>query len=479
MRPDFISESNTPNLYRLAHEGVEFKNHHAVYLPATEVNGTALATGMYPERSHLIGNKEYRPEIDPDNPVRVEEIQPIRRGDELTHGNYLAAPTLPEMLQKKGLWTAVAATKPIGILWDRASRASSSRSSVVFDGRSLPENLLQKLNVAGVFPPSAVPRTDRDRWTTRVLTQVLLNNGLPPFSVLWLNEPDFTQHNTGVGSAVALKAIRASDERLADVFSTLRAIDAGQSTDVIVVSDHGFSTIAAKVDVADVLTRGGFPAVRQLDPHGKGRRPILAVSNGGSCLLYVDKKRADSVPAIAHFLQKQPFCGAIAARQKVSGAFQLEELKINSPEAPDIVVAMRWSSDRNTNGVPGLVWSDISEFGPGAGAHACLSPYELHNVCVAAGPHFRKGLQSFVPSGNVDIAPTVLRIFGIKPALKMSGRVLTEALGTETLDRPKISHRTLDRAWSSRDGKWKQSLNYSLVEGVVYLDECRGEWIQN
>src|SRR4051794_33929210 len=56
MRPDFINAENTPALLRLAQRGVTFKNHHPVYLSSTEVNGTALATGMYPGKSGIIGN---------------------------------------------------------------------------------------------------------------------------------------------------------------------------------------------------------------------------------------------------------------------------------------------------------------------------------------------------------------------------------------------------------------------------------------
>jgi len=43
MRPDFISAETSPNLWRLANEGVFFAHHHPVYLSATEVNGTAIA----------------------------------------------------------------------------------------------------------------------------------------------------------------------------------------------------------------------------------------------------------------------------------------------------------------------------------------------------------------------------------------------------------------------------------------------------
>src|SRR6267378_5581188 len=63
MRPDFVNETNTPTLYQLAREGVFFQNHHAVYLCSTEVNGTAIATGCYPNRSGILANREYRPTI--------------------------------------------------------------------------------------------------------------------------------------------------------------------------------------------------------------------------------------------------------------------------------------------------------------------------------------------------------------------------------------------------------------------------------
>ena len=47
MRPDFVSKENTPALWKLAHEGVVFRNHHSVYSSATNVNGTAMVTGVY------------------------------------------------------------------------------------------------------------------------------------------------------------------------------------------------------------------------------------------------------------------------------------------------------------------------------------------------------------------------------------------------------------------------------------------------
>src|SRR2546421_7875934 len=63
MRPDFITPEHTPTLFQLTREGVFFKNHHSVYVSSTEVNGTALATGDYPDRTGIIANRDYRPEL--------------------------------------------------------------------------------------------------------------------------------------------------------------------------------------------------------------------------------------------------------------------------------------------------------------------------------------------------------------------------------------------------------------------------------
>src|SRR6266542_2046870 len=45
LRPDAITRAETPNLYALREEGVEFSDHHATYPTFTMVNAASLATG--------------------------------------------------------------------------------------------------------------------------------------------------------------------------------------------------------------------------------------------------------------------------------------------------------------------------------------------------------------------------------------------------------------------------------------------------
>src|SRR5215510_5305922 len=63
MRPDFITPQYTPTLYELAQKGSFFLRHHSAYITSTEVNGTALATGMQPDHSGVMANVEYRPDL--------------------------------------------------------------------------------------------------------------------------------------------------------------------------------------------------------------------------------------------------------------------------------------------------------------------------------------------------------------------------------------------------------------------------------
>src|SRR2546423_14394556 len=72
MRPDFVSEQNTPALWKLAQSGVTFRNHHSVYPSATIVNGTAINTGFYPDRNGILANHDYQPKINPKSSIDLE-----------------------------------------------------------------------------------------------------------------------------------------------------------------------------------------------------------------------------------------------------------------------------------------------------------------------------------------------------------------------------------------------------------------------
>jgi arylsulfatase A-like enzyme len=471
MRPDFVNETNTPTLYQLAHEGVFFQNHHAVYLSSTEVNGTAIATGCYPNRSGILANREYRPAINLLKPIDIQDFDAVRKGDEVAHNHYLQMPTLEEILQRAGKKTAIAGAKPVVLLHDRLEQGRVCADCVnLFESATVPAAAIEKLNLPP-FTPKDIPNTRRDEFATHALIGPLWDKAVPAFSLLWLSEPDATQHAAGLGSPRSLKALKGSDDNLARVLKELTARGVRDKTDVFVISDHGFSTTSRSVDLAAFLKRRGFNAVREfLQPPVNG--DILVIGNGGTDLLYVIGHDSEITHKIVELLQAQDFAGAIFTREPMDGTFTLDKVRINTADAPDIALSFRWTTEKNTSEIAGLVDSDGGN-GPGRGVHTSLSPFDLHNTLIAAGPDFRKGMVDQLPSGNIDLAPTVLHILGVPPPEPMDGRVLTEALVSETSEGPDPVTQTLKATRDLGTTVWQQYLRVT-VYGTTYLEEANG-----
>src|SRR2546423_490072 len=172
MRPDFVTEQNTPTLWKLSREGVTFRNHHAVYPSATMVNGTAMVTGVYPGNSGIIANHVYRPDIDPHRGVDVELRSVVEKGDQVSYGKYISAPTIAELVQRTGARTVIAAAKTVGLLLDRHPSDSGAQNAVtLFAGDLLPGST--RSVIVERFGPFPSAHSQKDSWTTKGFTDVL------------------------------------------------------------------------------------------------------------------------------------------------------------------------------------------------------------------------------------------------------------------------------------------------------------------
>ena len=468
MRPDFVSEKTTPNLWKLSQQGVTFRHHHPVYTSSTEVNGTAMATGDYPEHSGLMANKEYRPEVDPLQPVGTELPATMQK----TRGDYLAVPTVVQMLHAAGMETAVAGTKGVALLqdWSHNGKTRAARDSVIFfDGKTEPEGAMAELTgTLGAWPETIeFPNIPQDVWTTRALTEVLWKKGLPAYSMLWMSDPDYSQHQLAPGSQMALAAIKSVDDRLGTVLEALDTTGLRNDTDIFVISDHGFSTVLRPDDVVTPLNAAGLKVTGTAFATQPQVGQVLAVGNGASIMFYVIGHDKEIGRKLTEVVQKTDYAGVIFSRWKIPGTFDLHTGHIATKDAPDVVMALHWTAASNIYGAPGMVDGDVGRR-RGKGTHASLSAYDMHNTLIAAGPDFKVGWADETPSGNIDLAPTVLWILGVPRAKPMDGRVLLEAMPGHTLGRP-VSQEVL-RAENPETG-WKQYLKVSRVGDTEYFDE--------
>ena len=498
MRPDFVTEQNTPTLWKLAREGITFRNHHAVYPSATMVNGTAMVTGIYPGKNGIIANHVYRPDIDPHHSIDVELPAVVKKGDEVSGGKYILVPTIAELVQHAGGRTVIASAKTVGLLLDRQADVGTAKNCVtLFAGKSLPAEIIPSITATlGPFPSGHL---QQDAWTTKAMTDCFWKDGVPALSVLWLGEPDLTQHESAPGAPAALAAIKSADENLAAVLSALDQRDARGRTDVFIVSDHGFSTIKRSVDLRRILNDAGFTAkIEELRIAKDGNRSaggirdktefndqpkpgdIMLAANGGSVLFYVVGHDKKLIRRLVEFLQQSDFAGVIFTKEPMEGTFGLTQALIQRGDAPDVVMAFRWTDLQNQFGVTGEIDADWQR-AAGKGTHATLSRFDMHNTLIAAGPDFKRGQTDDLPTGNVDLVPTILQILGLKVPHQMDGRILSEAVAAPTslLPAPKPEAKSIEARKDFPSGTWRQTLKISRVGSTIYLDEGNGAFVAN
>src|SRR5205085_7999099 len=89
----------------------------------------------------------------------------------------------------------------------------------------------------------------------------------PQLSVVWIRDPDTSQHTYGVGSANAAGGLRSNDGMLGQLRAKLQELGMDRSTDIIVVSDHGHSNVSGSQKLFPLrAVKDG--QIGEVDPHG-------------------------------------------------------------------------------------------------------------------------------------------------------------------------------------------------------------------
>ena len=192
-------------------------------------------------------------------------------------------------------------------------------------------------------------------------------------------------------------------------------------------------------------------------------------------MLYVRDKDAVTADHLANFLMRQPWCGALLASEAVAGIPGTLPLSLaggEGPRAPELAMSFRWDSRPNGARYPGHAPSTGGA--PGLGQHGSMSRHELRNILFARGPSFRQALKVEAPSGNTDLAPTILRILGLgfQSGAPMDGRVLEEALASESVPEPQHVTETHEAERPLEDGRvFRQAVTVSRVGTTTYVDQ--------
>jgi arylsulfatase A-like enzyme len=481
LRPDAITAADTPALFRLRAEGVEFTNSHAVFPTVTRVNAASLVTGAQPGTHGIAGNQMYVPAAQATGAFSTDDHRRLTALDQATGGRLLLVPALTERLAARGLRLAAVSSGSTGSAWLLNHRAAAGMGVLVngfFDpGRTVAhpgainETVLAKFGAAPAKGGTAARYDAAVAWTQRVLCEYVLPDLAPTVVVDWLTEPDHSQHAVGVGTPSAQAAIRGADNEVARVLATLERLGLAEVTDLFVASDHGFTTNTGGVDVVGELVAAGLKAARDSED-------VVVASSGQAVALHVAGHAADRVDRLARLVQSRDWGGVVFAagrqpgdpRGRPAGTFSLDLIHAVNPErGPDLLVTFPWTSAPNAFGVPGTDRAHAAAgTTPYAGDHGSMSPWNVRNTLLAWGAGFKRGARVPVPAGNADVTPTILARLGLPGADGLDGRVLTEALADgpdpEQLAVETVTHTVAAEAY-------RAAIQVSVVDGRRYLDK--------
>jgi arylsulfatase A-like enzyme len=407
LRRDLISAKTTPNLAAFAKSAETFTDYRTVFPSCTRVVSASVATGCYPARHELQGNSLALMEdgvLVAHDAGHPDFLQHKRR----VTGRSLAVPTLAERLADVGG----------AIIFSNVSPGAAYAHD--------PDGHGYVYHRAGSFGPGRVPVPDSEqlrvepdlggdrKMTERFLREVLFERR-PALGVLWLGDPDATQHNYPLGSAENLEALRQSDLRAREVIgAVLTCRAAGEDILLIVGSDHGHQTVTGVIDIEHDFISAGLK-------EAENSRDVVAVSNGTSALIYVHPHCSGRIPALRAHLERADWVGRVVPAEALASIGQAPHHGLA------FAISMRAGDELNAHGVRGtsLVAKPASGKADrlGCGQHGGLAPFEQAPFLFVSGNGFVPGSAREETAGVIDIAPTVLAHLGV-PCSGMDGRSL-------------------------------------------------------
>src|SRR3954447_9075960 len=277
-----VTPETAPAMAEVRAKGVHFRNSHSLFPTFTMANGSAMATGHYLGDTGVFSNTIFTgytsaPAGDTVVPF-IENDAVLGDIDEHFGGDYLNEETLLKMARAQGFSTAAIGKLGPTLQFDHADRG---KTTIVIDdstggknGVPLSDEMKDALTKANL--PVATPaRGDNGKagdastpGTTSAnvaqqayMADVAAKVVLPMFKarnkpfvlVFWSRDPDGSQHNTGdslntitpgINGPTSMAGIKNADNNLAQLRKALDDLGLAASTNIIISSDHGFSTIS-------------------------------------------------------------------------------------------------------------------------------------------------------------------------------------------------------------------------------------------
>jgi hypothetical protein len=424
LRPDMFRPDVMPNLARLVESGIRATEYHSVYPSHTRTINTTHATGCAPGKHGWTANVFRFEGATEDGIINTASESHVKALDNATAFKAIQVPTLGDILARHGKRVGLATSQSSGasLIWSRNQSYPVATVSSTY-GRSDMQEIWDKIGPPPKPDPEKPSRNPQSHWAKRAVIDVFLDDPTAAVIMFYMIEPDFSLHLYGLGTPEVDDALRECDTALGDVIDAMEQKGIRDQFDVIVLSDHGHSSIAASGTLTEHLDRAR-------ESFGPGA-PQLAVA---SDYIYADPgfpaPTAREIEPVVRWLQEQTWTGAVFGSGELCdlpGVIPLSALwnGVEGDRAPLLGVNPAWSHHANENGVPGTL-AALTEHASKQSTHGSCSPYEMHPFWAGCGPSFREGATSELPAGATDLTPTVLGLLGIEKPAWVDGRVMWE-----------------------------------------------------
>jgi arylsulfatase A-like enzyme len=425
LRPDYVTGELMPRLNGLAREGFRGQAHHAVFPTVTRVNGPSVFSGTNPGTHGLLGNAVYIPDADSTRTLDASDADDLRLIDQATGGRLLTVPSLGEMLTERELVYFAVGSGSGGSAMLMNHRGAGV--GLVHYEFTIPDSLGAVVTETLGAPPPIAPGTSavpRVAWAVDALLQLGLDRADADVLAAWLTEPDGTAHRTGIGSPETVEVLAGVDAEIGRLLDGLAERELRERTNIIVVSDHGFSTHTGDASLESLLVEAGL----------KESEESTDVVVAGDAI-HVNGSGAEKdarIDAIVTLLQRTDWIGPVFTRGATAdtlfgaraGTVAFRAIGWDHERSADILVSPQWSEAENEFGWAGEVLTG------GTAGHGSSSPWDIRATFIAAGPGIKRNVVSSVPTGNVDVTPTVLALLGAPVPADLDGRVLEEIMLT-------------------------------------------------
>jgi predicted AlkP superfamily pyrophosphatase or phosphodiesterase len=380
-----------PNLLRLKKQGSFAEGVEGVYPSVTYPSHTTIVTGRLPAEHGIYTNLSSR-----------EAGKNAR--DWFWFASSIKVPALWDEARRNHLTTAsvfwpVTAGAPINWnipeIWD--AQKGDVGDPLYVAKFATPGILFEALLELG--PPQSIKDDDATR---AHLATFLLKKYKPNLLLVHLANLDGAEHQYGPQSAEAAATLEKADDYIGQLLAAVRESGLERSSDVFVVSDHGFLPVETEIHPNVLLAKAGLLTSDERGSITGGK--IAAVSNGGSFFLYWPESEETKarVDAALKPLREQGLLWAVFDRAALRelGAEPAAQMALEAPAGASF-------GNRAKGGL-------ISKRATVGGAHGYL-PYRqgLQAAFIAWGPDIRAGVDLH-RIRMTEIGPTILKALGIE-----------------------------------------------------------------